>query len=66
MSNVDKESTDKTKQRNAARKLKKQEEIAKTATEAKNIANVLAANLTQELKVKHFIVDSIVNSKPTQ
>ena len=43
----------------AAQKHKKQEKIAEAATEAKNTAGALAANLAKELKVKKFIVDSI-------
>ena len=59
MSNVDKEGMYKKDLGTAARKLKKQEKIAKAATEAKNTADELAANLAKELKVKQFIVDSI-------
>ena len=43
----------------AAQKHKKQEKIAEAATEAKNTAGALAANLAKELKVKKFVVDSI-------
>jgi hypothetical protein len=43
----------------AAQKNKKQEKIAEAATEAKNTAGALAANLAKELKVKKFVVDSI-------
>ena len=59
LSNVDKEQSYKAKLGSAARKLKKQEKIAEAATEAKNTADELAANLAKELKVKQFIVDSI-------
>ena len=59
LSNVDKAQSYKAKLGSAARKLKKQEKIAEAATEAKNTADELAANLAKELKVKQFIVDSI-------
>jgi hypothetical protein len=54
MSNVGKERTYKTELGTAARKLKKQDKIAEAATEAKNTADELAANLAKELKVKQF------------
>ena len=59
LSNFDKERTYKKELGSAARNIRKQEKIAEAATEAKNTADRLAANLAQELKVKQFIVDSI-------